>query len=365
MESPPSPATGDVGLPLAARRHALVARVERRLRARCEVGAEGPATVVIGVSGGADSTALLLAMATIASREATPSMPGIVPVVAHVHHHLRDAADDDATWVETLCAKLGVECHVLHVNPADVSGNCAANARALRYESLLDAARAMGAHHVAVAHHADDQLETILMALGRGAGLDGLAGMPWRRAMDRGVTLVRPLLDTRRAECEELCRAAELSWREDPGNLDPSSTRARVRQEIAPVMEALWPDAARRVTNLGELVDTAALLLRQHLEVVFGSARERRWVRHELQGVAAPLLGAGLRRAALDEMPHAADELGQKHLLAAADAILDDERRPRSFDWPCGLRLEIDAHKILLKRQGHCEAPSRSKEQPS
>jgi len=355
----PSSSSGDGGLkrqdalPIAARRHALIARIERRLRLRCGLdGRQGRAErLVVGVSGGADSTALLLAIAAIGSHSsAATGGAGIEPVAVHVHHHLRASADGDAAWVAELCARLGIEAWTEHVQPRDLPGNVPANARRLRYVALAAAARQAGAQYVAVAHHADDQLETMIMALGRGAGLEGLAGMPWRRTLEPGVWLVRPMLDSRRTECEDLCRAAGLEWREDPGNLDPRSARARVRHEVTPVLEALWPDAARRAEGLSDVLEAARQALEQRLAERFGAANLRHWDRAGLRTLELPLLTAGLRRAAMDEAPELGDEIAQHHLVQAAEAILDDETRPREFEWPDGLRLRVTSKVVELKR---------------
>lgn len=338
-------------LPLEMRRHPLVGHVEKQLVWRC--GLKGclnrPQSLVIGISGGADSVALLLACAAIASRQSCVAL--ITPIAVHVHHHLRDSADEDATWVADLCRRLGVACHVEHVQPGEMPGNVAANARKLRYKALANVAKRERANYIAVAHHGDDQLETMLMALGRGTGLEGFSGMPWTRPLEghEDLHLVRPLLDSRHHECEALCRAAGIVWREDPGNLDPTSARARVRHEITPVMDLLWPDAARRVTATGDLVAVAGIALEKMLVDIFGDPTQRSWVRSELKNLAPAIISAGLRRAALNCAPQVADEIGQKHLLQAAEAIADEEVRPRRFDWPGGIELCVTSRQVEMK----------------
>ncbi len=177
------------------------------------------------------------------------------PVVVHVHHHLRDAADADADWVMLLCGRFGVECHIEHVHPAFERGNTYANARRLRYAAMTKVAGEIGAKHVLVAHHAEDQLETVLMAMCRGAGPRGLTGMRMSRAMG-GLTLLRPLLHVRKHDCEEMCRKADIEWREDASNKDVSRRRARLRRDVLPVLEELWPDAAKRASMNGVLLES-------------------------------------------------------------------------------------------------------------
>jgi tRNA(Ile)-lysidine synthase len=236
-------------LPLAARRHSLVRELDRQL-AVCGLtneAAAGTCTVVVAVSGGADSVALLLACLALQRRKRRLSMP-FRPVAVHVHHHLRQAADDDAEWVTSLCKMFGIECHVKHIHPATESGNVYASARRLRYESLERVAAEVAAGHVLTAHQAHDQLETMLMAMCRGAGPRGMAGMRLSRPMG-SVQLLRPLLHVGRRDCEEMCRKAGIEWREDESNHDVSRRRARLRRDVLPVLEELWPGAAKRAAR--------------------------------------------------------------------------------------------------------------------
>src|SRR5262245_31700790 len=163
---------GSPAISLAARRHPLVAEIDRQLHrlgvfppsmdeAQAADGLEQP--LVLGVSGGADSVALLLACAVLAQRSKNNGHVRLIPIAVHVHHHLRASAGADASWVQKLCQKLGIECVVEHVRPGELNGNVSANARMLRYEVLARSARRFGAAHVAVAHHGEDQLETVLI----------------------------------------------------------------------------------------------------------------------------------------------------------------------------------------------------------
>ncbi|MHC4991962.1 MAG: tRNA lysidine(34) synthetase TilS [Planctomycetota bacterium] len=221
----------------------------------------------------------------------------------------------------------------------------------LRYAALVDVAEAVGAPFIAVAHHAEDQLETILMALGRGAGLEGLSGMRWSTPSPGGgstVRIVRPLLDVRRAECEALCQAAELRWRDDPRNRDPSSARARVRLEVVPVLESLWPDVASRVAASADLLEAARLELETLLDQRFGPPSRRRWPRATLRELPMPIVAAGLRRAAREQMREGLDRLGQRQLTQAAEAVLDDDRRPRTFHWPDGIEVVVRSEQVEM-----------------
>jgi tRNA(Ile)-lysidine synthase len=244
---------------LSVRRHPLVREVDRQL-AHCgltndEVKAT-PLPLVIGVSGGPDSVALLLGCLALHRRKKRDSAP-LAIIVAHVNHHLRESADADERWVVELCHCLSVPVHVEHVRPSALKGNVCANARRLRYQALVEVAKRVGAEHVAVAHHAEDQLETMLMALCRGAGPRGLTGMrPTRRI--EGITLVRPLLHVRKRDCEDLCSKAGIVWRDDPSNVDVTRRRARLRRDVTPVLEELWPGAARRAAACARMLALAS-----------------------------------------------------------------------------------------------------------
>lgn len=184
--------------------------------------------VLVAVSGGPDSVALLLL---------THAVLGGRCLAATVDHGLRPAAADEAVWAAQLCSTIGVSHKVLRASLPDRVGrtaNLSARARDLRYR-LLDAyADAIGADWIATAHHADDQVETLVMRLNRGAGVAGLAGV--RR---RSGQVIRPLLDWRRDELAALVAAAGITAVDDPSNRDDRFDRARLRKALA---QASWLD---------------------------------------------------------------------------------------------------------------------------
>lgn len=332
-------------LPIAARRHWLVGEVGRRLATRC--GVPPHARVAFGASGGPDSTALLLAGVALRRRRSGGAAP-LDPVAVHVNHHLRDTADEEEASLSTLCDRLGVELLVRHVRPRGTPGNLWAAARELRYQALEEAARSAGAAFVAVAHHAEDQMETMLMALGRGAGLDGLCGMAWSRPLEGGLALVRPLLGVRKADCIDLCRAAGCGWSEDATNADPATVRGRLRRDVTAVLAELWPEAPQRAASAADALAAARAALERELQQRFGDVSARCWARPSLRELPVPIIAAGLRRAACGAAPQSADDLGHAAVAAAAEAVADEIRRPRSFQWPGGLRLRVTARQVEL-----------------
>jgi tRNA(Ile)-lysidine synthase len=208
------------------------------------------ATTVLGVSGGADSTALLVAAVAGGHRV----------VAAHFHHGLRGReADEDAEAVRDLADRLGVPFVLGRAEPP--AGPDEASARRARYAFLLGVARARGAPAVAVAHTADDQAETVLMRLIRGAGARGLGGMAPSRPLGEGVVLLRPLLRYTRAEVVAYLRRRGIPYREDSSNADRRRLRNRVRHELLPLLRTYNPRIVEVLCRTAQLLreDEAAL----------------------------------------------------------------------------------------------------------
>ena len=216
----------------------LVARFETELAPLA-----GPDTKLgIAVSGGPDSLALLLLAAA--------ARPGRIEA-ATVDHQLRPDARAEAEFVGGICEKLGVHHAILTVK-IEPAASLQAQARAARYKALADWAIERDLNAVATAHHVDDQAETLMMRLARGAGLGGLVGVRHSRPLERGVTLIRPLLDWRRAELGAIVAAAGITPVDDPANRDPRHDRSRFRFMLA---EADWADAERLAASARWLAD--------------------------------------------------------------------------------------------------------------
>jgi tRNA(Ile)-lysidine synthase len=202
------------------------ARPERALEQAVaeKVAASRGETLLAAVSGGPDSTALAALLAEHAAR-AEANL-----VVAHVNHASRASAARDEGVVLALATLLGVRVVVRALVPGSSSE---ARLRSARYAQLADLARDLGVRRVLTAHHAEDQTETVLMALFRGTGPAGLAGMPETRRLAGGVTLVRPLLGTTHAELVAYCRSRRLPFALDPSNDDLAYRRNALRAALA------------------------------------------------------------------------------------------------------------------------------------
>ncbi|MBI5864324.1 MAG: tRNA lysidine(34) synthetase TilS [Planctomycetes bacterium] len=232
----------------------FIDQIARWLEARSLLHSD--ARWVIGVSGGADSTLLLHALHSVSdARKLNWSLH-----VAHLHHGLRDGdADQDAAFVAALAEKLNIP---LHTERADIRAQVASSggsteevARQRRYEFLERIALKTGSELCAVAHHADDDAETILHRVVRGTGLRGLAGMRDIRPIQPGsrVMLIRPFIHQRRETIEYVARARGVEWRNDASNFTGEYTRGRIRNTVMPLLrEQINPNVSEALLRLAE-----------------------------------------------------------------------------------------------------------------
>lgn len=234
----------------------LLALAPRKRAAR-----SAPLTIVVGYSGGADSTGLLHVMASLARQRGS----GVREVVAvHVHHGLSRHADE---WLEHCVQQaqaLGVRFVARHVTPTRAGRGIEAAARTARYEALADAAAELRADAICVAHHRDDRIETFLIQWMRGAGPEGLAAFaPLRRiGSDSAPLLLRPFIEIARADIEAYVERHDLPFIVDDSNEDRALLRNALRLDVLPRMDALRPGFRAAATRSVELVAEAAEALR-------------------------------------------------------------------------------------------------------
>jgi len=209
---------------------------------------------LIACSGGADSSALLLALA---------HQPASI-VVAHVVHDMRDPSDSARclTAAKTLAGSLGLPFAPAEVAAKAAGGNYESAARTQRYEALERLATQHGCRYIATAHHAEDQLETILLRLLRGAGPKGFAAIRARRKLPSGLSIIRPMLSLSRDQARALCTDCNWRWSEDATNSDVSHRRAALRAKALPILLAIDPQAAFKAADTARL----ALLTADHLD---------------------------------------------------------------------------------------------------
>jgi tRNA(Ile)-lysidine synthase len=238
------------------RRDNLVEAILRACRADSIV-ARGGQTVVVAYSGGPDSTALLHGL-----QRASRAL-GVELHAVHVDHRLRDGAGADAAAAEAFCAEIQVPLRIVRVRPRRGSEDAA---REARHRALEGAAADLGALTIALGHTADDQVETVLLHLLRGSGLEGIAAMAPREGLR-----FRPMLAVWRRQVEAYCARQGIEPRHDSSNDDRRFTRNRVRHELIPLLEAGYNPRAREA--ILRLADAA----REEHEAV--TVQARRWLR--------------------------------------------------------------------------------------
>jgi len=310
----------------------------------------GGETVVAGVSGGADSVAL---------GEVLRRRGGCSLRVAHVHHGLRADADADAEFVADLTRRWGVPLDLERIDTPALARSTGAGleeaARRGRYDALRAVAVRAGAAVVAVAHHADDQVETVLHRIVRGTHLRGLAGMPPQRPLGDGVRLVRPLLWARRRQIEDFCRSAGLQWRTDHTNLQTDFTRNFLRHELLPLLRRRLnlraDEAVLRLASAARQTEDALDALAQRL--LHRACRKRS--PHQIVLRLAPLrkapapVAATAIRAALAEINAPEQDLSNQRY---ADLLALLEGKAAAVDLPGGIRAERRGTDLRLTAPG-------------
>lgn len=328
--------------------------------------------VAVAVSGGADSVGLLRALA-----EAAPVI-GLVLSVAHLHHGIRGAeADEDERFVAELAERLSLPLHRHRVDaPAAAQADRKSleeAARHLRYAWFRELLAQNQADAVATAHTLDDQAETVLHRLVRGAWTEGLGGIHPVVACPRGAIL-RPFLKTRRADIVAWLRDLGQPWREDASNQDPAFTRTRIRHELLPQLAAFNPRVTEQLARLATIArdeeswwdaELARLLPQMVLPGKPVRGGGRAVSTHPDEG------GVGLELTRLREL---APALRRRVLRAAAQQLgcglnfdqterlmeMCDPDSARRQQLTADLRAERSARELRLERQAHSDPTARA-----
>ena len=303
------------------------------------------ATIVVAVSGGADSVALLLALDELIRAKKLK----VKLVVAHLNHRLRGAAGDaDARWVRSLAEELGHHAiagtRKVKSLASKTNDNLEQAARRARYEFLTRVAKSNKANVVLTAHTMNDQAETVLLNLMRGSGGDRLCGIERLRFLTRGseIILARPLLSwARRSNTEIYCRQRSIDYRSDAMNADESFARVRVRKQLLPLMESFNPRFIQSIARSAEILREDNLALQGaaagllELSLGPGEKQQRNSLRIDLLGVAP----VALRRRALRLWlaQHRGDLIRIEHVhIAAIENLLISTKSGREIELPGG-----------------------------
>ena len=310
-------------------------------------------TIVVAVSGGADSTALLLAIEELKNHQKLY----VDVCVAHLDHRLRKSSAKDAKWVSELAARLGFRSVIGRSKVAEEaranSDNLEQAAREARYAFLGRTAKRVSANYVLTGHTMDDQAETVLLRLMRGSGGFGLGGMDAMRplAKNSSVKLVRPLLWARRIETEDYCRLRKTEFLSDEMNDDQAFARVRVRKQLLPLMQSfnnrVVEALSRTATQLREdgavLFNDSGALLRRAVVSNDESGDESETTTPALDVKVLANAPPALRRRALrewlSEARGSARRLEMVHLLAV-EKLLEGNAGGRVVELPRGGRVK-------------------------
>jgi tRNA(Ile)-lysidine synthase len=233
-------------------------------------------TVVVAVSGGADSVALARGLFALHGTGGDGRL-----VLAHFNHRLRGVeSDGDEAFVCQLAEQLGLAIVVGGAERDLAAGGSGEGvegaARQARYEFLAGAAGQCGARYIATAHTADDHVETVLFNILRGTGLAGVAGIPRIRALEETTTIVRPLLDVTRAEVVDYLQELGQPYRDDSSNRAVAYTRNRIRLELLPLLERDYnPRVRESLLRLAQIAGQSEDFLGQQAEAVLGACARR------------------------------------------------------------------------------------------
>ncbi|HEV8589007.1 MAG TPA: tRNA lysidine(34) synthetase TilS [Pyrinomonadaceae bacterium] len=295
-------------------------------------------TTIVGVSGGADSVALLLALDELIRANKLK----VKLIVAHIDHRLRKTSADDARWVRALVQQLGYDISFSRVSVKNSRDNLEQAARLVRYKSLSALAQKRQAALVLTAHTMDDQAETILLNLLRGSGAEGLGGIePVRPLTESAETLLaRPLIPwARRHDTEQYCGERQIDFRHDEMNEDETFARVRIRRQLLPLMETFNPRISEAISRTGELLrdDDEALnrAARRLLELSTENPAKCDRLRTDLLAGTLPALRRRALRLWLEKCRGDLRRLEFAH-IRAVENLVTENRGARTIELPGG-----------------------------
>jgi len=326
-------------------------------------------SVIVGVSGGPDSVALLLVLSALTSSERLP----LELTVAHVNHGMRPKADQEERFVVELASRLGLECRTGRFEVASLAAgkpSIEEVARQCRYGFFDQVAKDVAASKIAVGHNADDQVETILMRIMRGTGLKGLEGMQWARALSPGsaIEVVRPLLGTSRDEIEAFLEAEGERWCVDETNLGDDFLRSRVRNELLPLLRDRYnPNVHAALLNLSALAAQANDLVERLVDEA-----QRKFARSKPSQVLLdaeavrnlhPIVRSGLLRRVLARLKVPGQEIGLVH-VRQLEGMLASEGSSKGITLPGAVRALKQYDELVLTRAGLTPQPASRRVYP-
>ena len=289
--------------------------------------------VVIAVSGGVDSTGLLLAAIALQNENINNFRIHVV----HVDHGLRSESILEAKHVENLASLLNVPFELcrLKLRP----GTSSAEARRVREESLYKAAIHAKSKEDWTGHHAGDQAETVILSLARGTWRPGHGSIHQKRTLRDDILIRRPLLHAVRTDFIRICKSANVLWIEDPTNARLDKPRGKIRHQVLPALESIYPGSTVRIANSA------------YLELPEGKCPEmplEGWDRADLSSCSIQKISTILRNHVKQQYASLSSRIRRTQFLEAARLIKDLNSEKRVINWPQGLELHIAANYVLI-----------------
>ncbi|WP_455490929.1 tRNA lysidine(34) synthetase TilS [Granulicatella sp.] len=307
---------------------------------------------LLAVSGGVDSMVLLASFFLLQKK-----FPTLQFSVVHIHHHLRKESDEEEAMVRDFCGERNISLEVYHWEQgASQTIGIEEKAREFRYQKLEESMNKHKASYVVVAHHADDQAETVLMKLTRGSTIEGIAGMKSIRPFSNGY-LIRPFLTVDKEELYEYASIHQIPYREDVSNQSLEYTRNRFRQEIIPLFKQENPKFNQKIQEFTQT-------LQEQQEVILTLAHQ--WMKQELvefpngwswnreNYMNQPI---GLQKVILVEISKKLGGLlSTKNVSDIQTAIVSDTSQ-LSLNLPKGWTFQKRYHQLLIKKEEKKEIP--------
>ncbi|MEM7333715.1 MAG: tRNA lysidine(34) synthetase TilS [Chloroflexota bacterium] len=302
--------------------------------------------MIVGVSGGADSLALLHLLKELIGAERL--------VVAHLDHGWRESSREDAEFVRQTAVSWRIPYHGQRLKSAKKKTGLEAAGREARYQFLKDVARCEGASYMAVGHNQDDQVETILQHLLRGSGVAGLRGMSFAYPLmgDEQFTLIRPLLNTSREDIETYCQMNHLIPRQDETNADPKFQRNRLRHELIPILKGYTERLDTNLLQLSDMIRAEDDLLTQIAQAQWEALLvdvEAGWLtlNRDAWQTLPVAMQRRLLRTAVSTLKPDFTEIGFRS-IEAARLGLENGRFGQTFHLPSGVTVTVQAKTHLF-----------------
>lgn len=302
-------------------------KLEQKLKSELRrLNTEENCSLVVAVSGGADSVSLLDACVKLSRQGKLP----LKIFAAHLNHRLRgEESDGDEVFVRRLAAEFGIECLIERIAVASFASaekrNLEATARRLRYEFLARAAKSFSAGFVCTAHTLDDQAETILMRLLRGTGAEGMRGIHRVSQMGEDAKLIRPMLAVTRADVMAYCVHYDLEFRQDSSNLSSELTRNRIRHELIPLLRSFNQRSNETLVRFAELITEDDDCLRQIAVAALAETRVEAGLNAKLIKKYHPSIRRRMLRLWLEESRGSLLRIEAIHISALESLILREE----------------------------------------